>query len=901
MENFIYVIPVLGLIGLLFMFVKSAWVVKQDAGDSKMQGIASAIAEGAMAFLKSEYRILAIYMVLAGTGLGILSQIVPDSHILIVVSFVLGCFFSAIAGFSGMRIATKANVRTTQAARTSLAKALKVSFNGGLVMGLGVAGLAVLGLSLLFIFLFQFFMGGQMDGYQHMTRVLEVLAGFSVGAESIALFARVGGGIYTKAADVGADLVGKVEAGIPEDDPRNPATIADNVGDNVGDVAGMGADLFGSYVATVLASMVLGNYIIRDMGGIDDAFGGIGPILLPLAIAGFGVIASIFGSFLVNVKDTDKANTDSVQKALNRGNWFSILLALVASYFLIQMMLPASITMSIFNAGQFSDLTTSSMNVFWAVCIGMFVGAAISYITEYFTGLGKKPVMSIVQKSATGAATNIIAGLGTGMMSTALPVILFAGAIWGAYTLAGFYGVGIAASAMMATTAMQLAIDAFGPIADNAGGIAEMSELPAEVREKTDILDSVGNTTAAIGKGFAIASAALTALALFAAYVTLTGIQGINIFDAKVLAALFIGGMVPVVFSALAMNSVGKAAMDMVNEVRRQFREIPGIMEGTGKPDYSRCVEISTKAALREMILPGIITIVTPIIIGLVMGAEALGAYMAGVTVSGVLWAIFQNNAGGAWDNAKKSFEKGVEINGETYYKKSEPHKAAVVGDTVGDPFKDTSGPSMNILIKLSSLVGLTIAPLIALHPGDAEGGMMGKDCCKGGEKMECMMGAGMGCTMDSAGNCLVDSATCAQWMAEGKCDSADCIKMENGMCTIRHEAGMKCSGMGMGHCQMGGGHDCAKGCDHACMEQCKMKGMDCKGEGACSEACMKACKEKGIECGNGKACPSMGSSCCKMNEANHDCSMGCSKECMEKCKANGMNCEGKEKECCKK
>ncbi|HWB62389.1 MAG TPA: sodium-translocating pyrophosphatase [Chitinophagales bacterium] len=722
MESLIYILPVFGLIALAYMGYLSGWVSRQDAGDEKMSGIAANIADGAMAFLKAEYRILALYVVFAGTGLGILSQVpkvAAHSSILIVVAFVTGCFFSALAGFIGMRIATKANVRTTQAARTSLAKALDVSFGGGTVMGLGVAGLAVLGLSMLFALFFTLFMGGNFSngGYEGMTKVLEVLAGFSVGAESIALFARVGGGIYTKAADVGADLVGKVEAGIPEDDPRNPATIADNVGDNVGDVAGMGADLFGSYVATVLASMVLGNYIIRDNGGnIQDAFGGIGPILLPITIAGVGIIASIIGSFFVKVADNAEANTDTVQSALNRGNWASIALALIASFFLIKWMLPATMYMSVFHAGAFSTMTTSSLNVFFAVCIGMVVGAAISYITEYFTGLGKPPVLSIVQKSATGAATNIIAGLGSGMLSTAFPVILFAGAIWGAYTFAGFYGVGIAASAMMATTAMQLAIDAFGPIADNAGGIAEMSELPKEVREKTDVLDSVGNTTAAIGKGFAIASAALTALALFAAYVTLTGIHGINIFDAKVLAALFIGGMIPVVFSALAMNSVGKAAMDMVNEVRRQFREIPGILEGTGKPEYGKCVEISTQAALREMLIPGIITIVTPIIIGLVMGAEALGAYMAGVTVSGVLWAIFQNNAGGAWDNAKKSFEKGVEIDGQTYYKKSEPHKAAVVGDTVGDPFKDTSGPSMNILIKLSSLVGLTIAPLIAIQ-----------------------------------------------------------------------------------------------------------------------------------------------------------------------------------------
>jgi K(+)-stimulated pyrophosphate-energized sodium pump len=730
MEHFIYILPVLGLVGLIYRTVLSSWVVKQDAGDSKMSGIAGHIAEGAMAFLKAEYRILAIYVVLASVGLGFLSQhpkVAAHSSVLIVAGFVVGCFFSALAGFLGMKIATKANVRTTQAAKTSLAKALKVSFGGGAVMGLGVAGLAVLGLSSLFIFFFYKFMGLSFanGGYDSMTRVLEVLAGFSLGAESIALFARVGGGIYTKAADVGADLVGKVEAGIPEDDPRNPATIADNVGDNVGDVAGMGADLFGSYVATVLASMVLGNYIIRDNGGaIADAFGGIGPIILPMAIAGLGILASIVGTWFVSIPEKAGNDTGAVQGALNRGNNLSMLLAIIGSYFLIKAMLPATIKMSVFSAGSFSDITTTSTNVFWSVCIGMAVGYLISFITEHFTGLGGKPVAGIVQKSATGTATNIIAGLGTGMYSTAYPVIIFAAAIWGSYTLAGFYGVGIAASAMMATTAMQLAIDAFGPIADNAGGIAEMSELPKEVREKTDILDSVGNTTAAVGKGFAIASAALTALALFAAYVTLTGIKGINIFDAKVLAALFIGGMIPVVFSALAMNSVGKAAMDMVNEVRRQFREIPGILEGTGKPEYGKCVEISTKAALREMLAPGIITLVTPVIIGLFMGPEALGAYMAGVTVSGVLWAIFQNNAGGAWDNAKKSFEAGaeIEVNGkkEIFYKKSEPHKAAVVGDTVGDPFKDTSGPSMNILIKLSSLVGLTIAPLIAVNGHEA-------------------------------------------------------------------------------------------------------------------------------------------------------------------------------------
>jgi K(+)-stimulated pyrophosphate-energized sodium pump len=715
MENLVYIIPLFGVLALIYTFIKFAWVGKQDAGNDKMKTIAKAIADGAMAFLKAEYRVLAIFVVIAGILLGVISTVEgiksEHSHWFIVVAFVIGAFFSALAGFIGMRVATKANVRTANAAKTSLSKALKVSFTGGTVMGMGVAGLAVLGLSMLFALLYNWFMGGQWTGNDGMTKVLEALAGFSLGAESIALFARVGGGIYTKAADVGADLVGKVEAGIPEDDPRNPATIADNVGDNVGDVAGMGADLFGSYVATVLAAMVLGNYVIRDMGGsIDDQFGGIGPIVLPMLLAGLGIVFSLIGFFFVNVKDDKGANESTVQAALNKGNWGSIILTLVAAYFVIDWMLPKTMMMNFFGEG---IVEITSIRVFGAVCVGMFVGGVISFITEFYTGMNGKPVRGVVQKSGTGAATNIIAGLSLGMMSTFMPVILFAGAIWGSYALAGFYGVAIAASAMMATTAMQLAIDAFGPIADNAGGIAEMSELPKEVREKTDILDTVGNTTAAIGKGFAIASAALTALALFAAYVTFTGIDGINIYKAKVLAALFVGGMIPVVFSALAMSSVGKAAMQMVTEVRRQFREIPGILEGTGKPDYEKCVEISTKAAIKEMMLPGAITIISPIIIGFAMGAEALGAYMAGVCVSGVLWALFQNNAGGAWDNAKKSFEKGVEIEGQKFYKGSEPHKAAVTGDTVGDPFKDTSGPSMNILIKLTCLVGLVIAPIL--------------------------------------------------------------------------------------------------------------------------------------------------------------------------------------------
>ena len=731
-DTILYLVPALAIVGLIYMYVQSRWVRSQSTGEEKMSMIAKHIHEGALAFLSAEYRILAIFVVVAGALLGVVSMLVPTTHWFIVVAFVIGAVFSALAGNIGMRIATEANVRTTQAARTGIAQALKVSFTGGMVMGLGVAGLAVFGLSVLFIFLLNFFAGGVWGGVENMTMILEALAGFSLGAESIALFARVGGGIYTKAADVGADLVGKVEAGIPEDDPRNPATIADNVGDNVGDVAGMGADLFGSYVATVLAAMVLGNYVINDMtpdgGMITDDFGGMSPILLPLIISALGIIFSILGSLVIRVQDGAKES--EVQAALNKGNWGSIILTAIACYFLIDMMLPAELTMEFF--GEKDLRTFGSMNVFYSVIVGLVVGGAISYMTEYYTGLGKKPVLSIVQNSSTGAATNIIAGLATGMISTFGPILLFAAAIFISYEFAGFYGVAIAACSMMATTAMQLAIDAFGPIADNAGGIAEMSELPEEVRERTDILDSVGNTTAAIGKGFAIASAALTALALFAAYVEFTGIDGINIFKANVLAALFIGGMIPVVFSALAMNSVGKAAMEMVQEVRRQFKEIPGILEGTGTPDYGKCVDISTQAALKEMMLPGAMTIAFPLIIGLVpmlfgadpaWAAETLGGYMAGVTVSGVLWAIFQNNAGGAWDNAKKSFEAGVEIDGEMTFKGSEAHKAAVTGDTVGDPFKDTSGPSMNILIKLTCLVGLVIAPILGGHGGgDHEG-----------------------------------------------------------------------------------------------------------------------------------------------------------------------------------
>ncbi len=714
---------VMAILGLIYMVVKQSWVMKQDAGDGKMKEISDHIYQGALAFLNAEYRLLAVFVVIVSVLLAVVAYFVPTTSYLIVIAFIFGAVFSAFAGNIGMKIATKTNVRTTQAAKTSLPKALNISFGGGTVMGLGVAGLAVLGLTAFFIVFYKFvFMPEGWTNTDDMTLVLETLAGFSLGAESIALFARVGGGIYTKAADVGADLVGKVEAGIPEDDPRNPATIADNVGDNVGDVAGMGADLFGSYVATVLAAMVLGNYVIKDMGGnIADAFGGIGPILLPMAIAGAGIIISIIGTVLVKIKSND-AKEAQVMGALNLGNWVSIALVAAACFGLVTWMLPDTMQMKFFGEG---TLEISSMRVFYATLVGLFVGAVISSVTEYYTGLGKKPILKIVQQSSTGAGTNIIAGLATGMISTFPSVLLFAGAIWSSYALAGFYGVALAASAMMATTAMQLAIDAFGPISDNAGGIAEMSEQDPIVRERTDILDSVGNTTAATGKGFAIASAALTSLALFAAYVTFTGIDGINIFKAPVLAMLFVGGMVPVVFSALAMNAVGKAAMEMVQEVRRQFKDIPGIMEGTGKPEYDKCVAISTQASLKEMMLPGLLTIGFPLVIAFVpmlFGmnpmaiAEMLGGYMAGVTVSGVLWAIFQNNAGGAWDNAKKSFEAGVEINGEMTFKGSDAHKAAVTGDTVGDPFKDTSGPSMNILIKLTCLIGLVIAPILGGH-----------------------------------------------------------------------------------------------------------------------------------------------------------------------------------------
>ncbi|WP_417612312.1 sodium-translocating pyrophosphatase [Owenweeksia hongkongensis] len=712
----LYLIPALGVVGIIVMLIKSAWVTKQDAGDANMKELAGYIADGAMSFLKAEWKVMSYFVIIAAILLGYSGTLVEHSSPVIAISFVIGAVLSALAGYIGMRIATKSNVRTTQAARTSLVQALKVSFTGGSVMGLGVAGLAVIGMGSLFIVFYNMFVpeGALMTGHE-MKTAIEVLAGFSLGAESIALFARVGGGIYTKAADVGADLVGKVEAGIPEDDIRNPATIADNVGDNVGDVAGMGADLFGSYVATILATMVLGQEISSA-----DNFNGMAPILLPMVIAGMGLIFSIISMLFVRISNENS----SVQNALNIGNWSSIIMVVIASYPLCLWMLPESLSLRGYDF--------SNLDVFWAILVGSIVGALMSWITEFYTSMGKKPVNSIIQQSSTGHATNIIGGLAMGMQSTVIPILILAAGIIFSYSFAGLYGVAIAAAGMMATTAMQLAIDAFGPIADNAGGIAEMSGLPEEVRGRTDNLDAVGNTTAATGKGFAIASAALTALALFAAFVGIAGIEAIDIYKAPVLAMLFVGGMIPFIFSSLAISAVGRAAMAMVHEVRRQFKEIPGIMEYKAKPEYEKCVEISTKASIREMMLPGAIALITPVLVGFgfkdvfpeTSSAEMLGGLLAGVTVSGVLMGIFQNNAGGAWDNAKKSFEQGVEIDGKMEYKGSEAHKASVTGDTVGDPFKDTSGPSMNILIKLMSIVSLVIAP--HLNTGGASHNMNG-------------------------------------------------------------------------------------------------------------------------------------------------------------------------------
>ncbi len=722
-QTITYLVPALGVVALLYTFWKSAWVSKQEVGTERMARIAKNIADGAMAFLKAEYKVLSIFVVVV-MALMAWSGNSPESSPLVALSFLLGAICSALAGFIGMRVATKANVRTTNAARSSLAKALEVAFGGGAVMGLGVVGLGVLGLGSLFLLYSNMFgIGSQAE----VGRVITILTGFSFGASSIALFARVGGGIYTKAADVGADLVGKVEAGIPEDHPLNPATIADNVGDNVGDVAGMGADLFESYVGSIIGTMVLGATFIGLAGfeGSND-FGGLNAVLLPLVLAAIGIITSIIGTFFVKVKEGGDPH-----KALTTGEYLSAALMLAATYGIIQFMLPAT-----WVAG---GTEYTSMGVFWAVLFGLASGLGIGMITEYYTGTGTKPVMSIVKQSITGSATNIIAGLGVGMMSTAIPIIILSIAIIGAHHFAGLYGIAIAAVGMLSNTGIQLAIDAYGPISDNAGGIAEMAELEKEVRQRTDKLDAVGNTTAAIGKGFAIGSAALTALALFAAYMTTAGIDTINIAEPQVMAGLLVGGMLPFLFSALAMNAVGRAAMDMITEVRRQFKTIPELTKALavmknndgkemsdwsdadratfdaadGKAEYDKCVEISTQASIREMVLPGLIAVVSPVLVGFAGGAEMLGGLIAGVTVCGVLMAIFQSNAGGAWDNAKKMFEEGVEINGEMYYKGSEPHKATVVGDTVGDPFKDTSGPSLNILLKLMTVVALVIAPFL--------------------------------------------------------------------------------------------------------------------------------------------------------------------------------------------